>query len=281
MGPRRKTRNRRRGRPDATCVLTLRAETLALSFALALLPAQALAESTDSPSPEPAPYAPWAALAPYRQAETLPHREAAPPPLVALPDYARRRFELLPSFGVGLPRCADGAASSCSALGSGLGGGFSGLYRTTPYFAFGFTFSFYHFGGEPGASDAVNESSTGSLFAGVLGRVYFAGEGAIDPWAELALGAGNFRTVAHRYDGTSVEELAAGPAGRVGLGIDFWLSRFLRVGPSLEFTSYLVGELRQCRRGGGCRDLAANDYGHPNGFASLGARLAIAFGEPL
>ena len=203
---------------------------------------------------------------------------------MALREYARRPFELVPAFAVALAHCSEALRVSerCASLGTGLGAGLSGLYRVTPYFAFGLTFAAYQFRIEPRPDSGLSGAGSSSLFAGVLGRVYFVPEGPVDPYLELGLGGGSFRTSARELPhSTAYEETASAPAARIGAGIDFSLGRAVRLGPALDWTAYGISRVRRCAGTVSCSELSAELDSHPNGFVSLGARLGIAFGKPL
>jgi hypothetical protein len=255
-------------------VQTVRLLALSTLISTLTLPTPGWAEAGAEPGP--APYEPWSGPAPFQRADAPVLRDAPPPPLVAAPENGRRPFELALGVGLGLPRCSDGSIESerCALLGSGLGGDLIALYRVTPFFAFGGDVGLNRFG--------PNESSAGSLFAGVLGRVYFLGEGSIDPHFELALGGGSLTTSARESASSmSFRQKASGPAARVGAGIDFSIGTSVRLGPALDLTTYLVDSVRRCDSGGPCVEHSLRSYAHPTGFASLSFRLSIAFGKPM
>jgi len=249
---------------------------LAFSTLLSALTLPAPGWADASAEPGPAPYEPWSGPGPFHRADAPVLRDAPPPPLVTAPQNGRRPFELALGVALGVPRCSDGSIESerCDLLGSGLGGDLIALYRVTPYFAFGGDFGLNRFG--------PRESGAGSLFASVLGRVYFLSEGFIDPHLELAFGAGSLTTGARESaSSASYRQQASGPAARVGAGIDFSIGTSVRLGPALDLTTYLVDSVRRCDSGGSCVEHSLRSYAHPTGFASLSFRLSIAFGKPM
>jgi hypothetical protein len=254
---------------------------VAALFAAVTLTPMAVRAEDGTPGETEAPYSPWTGREPYRSAETRPARERPPPPRVAPPERGRRPIELGTGFGVGLPHCTgDTSSAQCASLGGGFVADLAGLYRVTPYFACGAALGLGAFDG--GRRLAGKVVGTGSLFLGVLGRVYFTDEGTFDPYFELSLGGGTLRTSGREpQSSVLIEDASAGPAARVGAGLDLWLGS-LRFGPALDWTAYVAGTTRRCSAGGTCLERAMDGrHPHPNGFLSLTLRLSLALGAPM
>jgi hypothetical protein len=206
---------------------------------------------------------------------------APPAPELPAPEYSRRPFEITPELALGLPSCADGSTDNerCAGMAAGLGAGGTLLWRPTPYFGLGGTFSTLRFGFHPGQSSGLSESRASGHFVGVLGRLYFFERGVVEPYLELGLGSGSIETQASEA-GQAYDERAAGIAFRTGGGLEFYLGRHVRLGPAFDWTTFNVGRVRRCG-GGRCVDLDEGNYGHGTGFTSFALRLSILLGPGL
>jgi hypothetical protein len=243
---------------------------------------QRAAAEAAPPSRELAPYSAWQGSTPYASPPAIVLR-ATPPPELAPLEYARRPFELAPEFALGFPNCSDGSANDtrCQGLGAGVGLGLSALWRVTPYFAFGGTLSASRFAFSPKGSSELRDSSASGVFYGLLGRVYFADHGPVEPYLELALGGGADRTSAREGDDVKYSETALGGAVRVGGAVEFYLGRHLRLGPALDWTRFRVSHVERCDATQTCVDLDPGQNGHGVGFTTLSARLTILLGPGL
>jgi hypothetical protein len=109
-----------------------------------------------------------------------------------------------------------------------------------------------------------------------VGRVYFADEGAWDPYLALTLGAGTLQLRAADDD---ARVSTTGFGGRVAGGVDYVFGSHLRLGPTASFAHWVTWSEDSCR-GNVCRDQPAL-YGRLLGFATLGFRLTVSFGDVL
>src|SRR5262249_52980001 len=123
--------------------------------------------------------------------------------------------------------------------------------------------------------------SAAGTFYGLLGRVYFSDHGSVEPYFELGLGGGENQSRAREADDVTYTETAAGYAARVGGGIEFYLSRHLRLGPAVAWTRFRVPHVERCDAARVCSDLSADGYGHDVGFTTLSVRLTLAIGPGL
>ena len=147
------------------------------------------------------------------------------------------------------------------------------LYRVGPFFAFGAEGLLSGFGGS--GHGALSGAGGGARFFGVVGRVYFADEGAWDPYLALTLGAG-----ALDLRGTEdARESTTGLGGRVAGGVDYLLGSRLRLGPTASFAHWLAWSEQRCSDDV-CRAEPAS-YGRLLGFATLGVRVTASFGDVL
>jgi len=207
-----------------------------------------------------------------------PRREldAGPPPLPRAPEHARKPFELVGELGSSLPACRSGPdAERCSALAPAFGAGFSLLYRSVPYFAFGGTLSYAR-----SRSVAADGTLAGELLGvGASGRVYLHEEGAFDPYVELELGYGSLRTTFVENAGVRSDDRAFGPLARVGGGLDFVVLPALELGAALGFTHLLL------ERGEHCAAETCVSGGAPSaamaGALVFGLRAKLVLGAPL
>lgn len=204
-----------------------------------------------------------------------------PPPELAPPEYARRPLEIASEAMLGFPSCSDSGAARCDGLGPGPGLGFSALWRVSPYFAFGGTVSTSSFRFDPSRRAELERARESGLFYGLLGRVYFADHGVVEPYLELGLGSGSGRSSAREADAMTYSETSGGTALRVGGAVELYLGRHVRFGPALDWTRWRADRVLRCDESGACVDLDANKAGHALGFTTLSARLTIAIGPEL
>jgi hypothetical protein len=243
------------------------------------------APSTSAAQPEaaPAPYEPWQGAA--HAAPTAAPVEPPPPIPLAAPTYFRRPVELVPALAMTLPNCRAGNQSNDRCEGVGVGGlvGFSVFWRVTPYFAWGGGFEVAGFTYNPPERVPLTNARAGAVWLGLKGRVYFNEEGSLDPYLELGLGLGALGTTGDDPAGDTYEETGAGPTASVGGGLDFFLSRGLRLGPRVAYTRVFVDKIRRCRASGDgeCVDVPKDSDGHLNAYLTLGVGLTVMLGEEL
>jgi hypothetical protein len=248
--------------------------------------ATATAKASASPSPSasaPPAYEAWQGAG--YGAPNVPPPSEPPPPVVGEPEYSRRPVELVPRLGVAFPNCKAGTQSDdrCQGVGTGGFGAFSAFWRVTPHFAWGGGFEVAGFTYNPPQQLNLSNGRAGAVFLGLAGRIYFNDEGTLDPFIQLGTGVGALGTTFDVANGDTYEETGAGPAVQVGGGLDFYLSRSLRIGPTLLYTRVFVDKIRRCRTGssGECVDLSKDADGHLNAYLTLGASLTIMLGEEL
>lgn len=232
------------------------------------------------PPPGPPPYTAWQGTSYGGPGGVV--APPAPPPAVGEAVYARRTVELVPALSLALPNCRAGSATNdrCDGVTTGGGLGFVGLWRVTPYFAWGGGFEFHGFQYDPPEDLQLSEASAGAVWIGFIGRVYFADEGSIDPYVQLGLGVGALGTTTRDAAGVRWEETGAGPAAQLSGGLDFFLSRSLKLGPALSYTRVFVDKIRRCRASGDgdCVDVSKDENGHLNSYLAVSVRLSILLG---
>jgi opacity protein-like surface antigen len=212
--------------------------------------------------------------------------EHAPPPAIVLGpapapelptlEYARRPFELSAEVLLGFPSCAGD--SSCS-LSAGPGLGVSGLWRVSPHFAFGGTGNVLGFAFRSANASGLREASASGGFCGLLGRVYFVDHGRVEPYLELGLGSG-WLAASERQADAAYQDSAWGVALRAGGGLEFNLSRQVRLGPAFAWMRLDGKRERQCA-GSGCIDASEASFGRAAGFSSVSVRVSILLGPAL
>lgn len=232
---------------------------------------------------EPPPYSAWqgSSHAAPVGAAPLP----APPPSVGAPAFSRRTVELIPSLGLALPSCRAGSQTDdrCDGVTTGGIAGFTGLWRVTPYFAWGGGFELSAFRYDPPEDLELSDAGAAAVWLGLVGRAYFIEEGSLDPYLQLGIGVGALGTTATDVAGVTWEETGAGPAAQIGGGLDFYLSRSIKLGPALSYTRVLVDKIRRCRASGdgNCVDVSKDENGYLNSYFALTARLSILLGGEL
>jgi hypothetical protein len=165
----------------------------------------------------------------------------------------------------------------------GGGFGFAALWRVTPYLAWGGGFDIAGFRYDPPERLGLRRTGAAAGQLRLIGRVYFLAEGSFDPYVEIGIGGAALGTSARDANGDQIQETGAGPALSFGGGLDFFLSRRLRLGPELTVTQVFVDKIRRCRGddSGSCEDLPKDDHGHLDRYATLGVRLTIMIGNEL
>jgi hypothetical protein len=175
-----------------------------------------------------------------------------------------------------LPTCRDGRhAGRCTALAPALAAGVAALHRPVPYFAYGGGLSVAQ------ANGATTEGRvTGELVAGgAIGRAYFYESGVFDPYLELELGYGSFRTALARGSGAREQASAFGPMARVGGGMDFVVMPALELGGVVAFRHLLLERGAVCEAGA-CRGSEVPS-GAMLGALVVGLRATLVLGAPL
>jgi len=258
---------------------------LALALLLASSSATAEPDHADAPnipaaSPNPRaselplPYTPWRGTGPLPPpADPIAGR---PPPLARPRQLPRRPFELSAALSTFLPSCGSGSIDDrgCLTVSAGSGAELALLYRVSPFFAVGGEAALSGFGGR--GHGLVSTASGAARFFGVIGRVYFADDGAWDPYLALTLGAG---ALSLREAGLSAGESTTGFGGRVAGGLDYRLGSHVRVGAAASFAHWLAWSESRCLDEVCRREPAV--YGRLLGFATLGLRVTASFGEVL
>ncbi|HEX2875604.1 MAG TPA: hypothetical protein VHP33_30335 [Polyangiaceae bacterium] len=265
-------------------VLASSATALADPRAASNIPAaeQNFAASTASPTDSPAstafddlplPYEAWRGTGP--QPPMSGASKDVPPPLPQAPELPRRPFELTASVAAFLPSCGSGAIDDrgCLSVSPGSGVDFALLYRVGPFFAVGGEGAVSGFAAR--GNSALSGAGGGARFFGVAGRLYFADEGAWDPYVALTLGAGTLKL---RGD-SDARVATTGLGGRVAGGVDYAFGSHLRLGATASFAHWFAWTEQQCHASV-CRDQPAA-YGRLLGFATLGFRVTGSFGEVL
>ncbi len=199
---------------------------------------------------------------------------------------ARRAAEIVPGLGFGTPFCSEGRVASdrCEGLGTGVRIGVAAFWRVTPHLAWGGGLEFMGFGVEPPKGLELDRGAGGSIFLGLLGRYYFLDSGALDPFVSLGLGGAALGTSLAERGPTGetarYEETAAGPAIRLGAGLDFFLSPSLRLGPHAAYAKLFTDRIRRCSadRQDDCIDRSTRDYGYLDSYLELTVALTVQLG---
>jgi hypothetical protein len=191
-------------------------------------------------------------------------------------EHARRPFELSAGLATFLPSCGSGSIDDrgCLTVTPGSGVDAALLYRVGPFFAVGAEGALSGFAAPE--HGVLSAAGGGARFFGVVGRVYFADEGAWDPYVSLTLGGG---TLVLSGGPNATRESTSGLGGRVAGGIDYVASSHWRLGPTASFAHWVAWSEASCS-GDICRDEPAT-YGRLLGFATLGFRLTGSFGDVL
>jgi hypothetical protein len=197
----------------------------------------------------------------------------------------RRPVELIPELNLAFPHCAGGDVSDdrCTGVRGGIGFGFAAIWRVTPHLAWGGGFDLAGFRYDAPERLGLRQTGAAAAQLRLIGRLYFLAEGSFDPYVEIGIGGAALGTSGRDFNDQRFEETGAGPALSLGGGLDFFLSRRLRLGPQLTVTQVFVDKIRHCRGGdsGSCEDLPKDDHGHLDRYATLGVRLTIMIGNEL
>ena len=231
-----------------------------------------------------APYEAWTG----EEAFPAPHplsRRSAHGPLTPEPELARSAVELVAGAGPVFGWCFGGSPMSfpCRALAPGLGASLSGLWRVTPFFAWGGRATTSLFTYEPpGELDAERTRALlGALE--IVARGYTSDEGVIDPYAELGLGAAVLRASLPVRTGADVVHSACAPSTHVGGGLDFVLGRRAKVGLAVSLNQLFVPGLRRCpaHGDGPCTEVEGLDRGYVSSTLEVGGRFTLLLGNEL
>lgn len=232
-------------------------------------------DATNAPSELPLPYESWqgAAFGPPKPASAT----DLPRPLPRAPQSPRRPLELTAALATFLPSCGSGSVDdrACLTVAPGSGLDAALLYRASPYFAVGAEAALSGF--RQRGRGPLSSAGGAARFLGVTGRVYFADEGAWDPYVTLTLGVGTLT-----LQGSEAAEGTVSTTGfgaRVGGGVDYVLGSRVRLGPSVSFSRWLAWSEQQCDASI-CAPAPAI-YGRVLGFATLGLRVTASFGDVL
>ena len=79
---------------------------------------------------------------------------------------------------------------------------------------------------------------------------------------------------------TSVSVEAAGPSTLAGVGVDFWIAPYLRIGPAFTYRWTLLTDVRSCV-GASCETSSISDRGAVGSFASLSFVATLALGREM
>ncbi len=201
----------------------------------------------------------------------------APAPLDDPPSHARRLFEFVPEFSVGVPECAAREGPGCATLSAGTELGLLVLARPNPFVGVGAAARFANFA--IGQTTGFDRARASASFFGVVGRVYAFESGILDPFLELDLGVSSLDVeLADAIHRGEVARLA--PAMRSALGIDFALNSWLRLGTFVAFSRAKPSSASRCTLAG-CEVVPADSTSLALGALSLGAGVTAALGELL
>jgi len=189
----------------------------------------------------------------------------------------RRPFEIAAGLTTFLPSCGAGRLDDrgCITVSPGSGAELALLYRAHPFFAVGAEATLGGFGGR--GHGALSSASGRARFFGLTGRVYFADDGAWDPYLALTLGGGSLTLRSDEDD--RPDAATSGFGGRIAGGVDYRLGPHLRLGPAASFAHWVAYRELGCGPSG-CREEPAL-YGRLLGFATLGLRLTASLGAVL
>lgn len=209
----------------------------------------------------------------------------APPSLPPAPDreaseQPRKSWEILPHVGWTAPSCrtAPYGGSACSDIGAGVNVGIGGVYRITPYVGLGGELMLARFAYDAMALGASAGTSQAGLFGPIV-RGYFLERGSVDPWVQVGFGMGFVGT---SYSGAAHEwnAKASGAALSGAAGVDFWLTRYLKIGPSIGQQLVFPSEVRVCE-GASCSSYSVSEAGGVTRWLRLGLNLTVALGQEM
>jgi hypothetical protein len=234
--------------------------------------------------PGRAPYEPWTDDQAYPAPRPLPRRSAQGP-LTPGPELARSSVEFVAGAGPVFGWCFGGSRVSfpCRALDPGLAASLSGLWRVTPFFAWGGRASASLFAYEPPSEFDADRTRALIGALEIVARVYSSDQGVIDPYAELGFGAAVLRASLPVRTGADAVHSAYAPSAHVGGGLDFVLGRSAKVGFALALNQVFVPGLRRCpaSEDGPCTAVEGSDRGYLSSTLELGGRFTLMLGNEL
>ncbi len=216
--------------------------------------------------------------------ERFPFLDAPPPTPAPLPpgpareadEHPRRAWEAFAHADLSAPFCRGDrfGAGQCAETGTGTALGAAALYRFTPSVALGAEASFSHF-----QVDAPSAAYSRASWMGLLVRGYFLDRGALDPYVEAGIGRG---AVIAGSDGPMgpARTNATGPSAGARVGIDFWVTPFLRLGPALSYRWVWLTDVHACV-GATCETTAVSERGAVGSYLSLAVHATFGWGHEM
>jgi hypothetical protein len=262
-----------RRRSPALCPAVPVAFLLAASLAVHLLAPQAAhaqQHGVVAAYRPPPPPLPPAADAPTREPDDLP----------------RRQFELAASGLLSLVRCggaapADAAsADPCARLGAATGASLAAFYRPSPRLSLGAAAQLSRFTWEAprtmGEGAGAGEASWSAV--GLAARAHLFEDGAIDPHVGVLCGMAFLSMRAERA-GQPGKLWREGLVTEASLGVDFWLSPSIKLGPGAALLWQPTGATERCEADVclGAPWLSRN----PDHALRLGATVTFVAGDEL
>jgi len=209
-----------------------------------------------------------AAAGPAPISTTGPADRDASGPLPRAPANERRPLEVVGGARLFAPLCAT-TGDACD-QGVAFGGVLAALQRTSPFFAWGAEGHYL----ETGDPTLPSGTWRRTLEVSVVGRVYLEGEGALDPYLELALG---YAWERERWTANGpAASSRRGPSARVGGGVDAALGGGLEAGFAFAYREDLLGPEPHCGAG-----LCPGTALVVRGGVLVGLTLSLSFGDPL
>jgi hypothetical protein len=250
--------------------VTRRRSLRLFAAALALGSAQAAAAQPDRAAPEP--------QTPRFRVDLPPAPpDRGPPPGPEPDELARRQWEVSGGLGVALPVCHGDpmGISGCWGTAPGGGLGLGALWRVAPYVAVGVEGSLSRFSVAAGGDAGWARSS----WLGTVVRGYFLEHGLLDPYVQAGLGRGSIDTT-YEQGGVATRVGGAGLSTMVGAGLDFWLSRGVKLGPEIAYRWTFVRDVRACTASM-CSVYAVDTAGAAASSASVGVSVAVLLGPEM
>lgn len=223
------------------------------------------------------PYGAWTEAEAFAGPRPL-FRRSTQGPLVPEPELARSAVELVAGGGPGLAWCFGASALSfpCQGLEPSLVSSLSGLWRVTPFFAWGGRASMRLFTYEPPAAFHARGSGARLVAFEIMGRVYGSSEGLLDPYAELGFGLAALSASVSSRRGGDHAYAAYAPTVHVGGGLDFVLGSAAKLGLVAAVDQVFVPGFRSHDP-----ELVQDDDGYASATLELGARFTLMLGNEL
>ncbi|MBI2388887.1 MAG: hypothetical protein HYV09_04645 [Deltaproteobacteria bacterium] len=182
----------------------------------------------------------------------------------AAPPEPRRPAEIFVGLGTGNAVCdKEKPDSDCAVDKAGAAVSLGGAWRFHRHWAVGLELAIWGYNVRDSwkgkLADAATDVSISSSYVAPFARWYWFGKGSADAYLQLGLGLSGVKATAKNAGG-EYEGNWSGVAVPIGIGAEWYVTRWLRLGP--QALAYLHRSTRVCETANGretCRDAGKDE----------------------